>query len=131
MLTLAAILFACHFLADYTHLSTLWMLKAKARGTPIFPIFCHAAVHAVLMSFAIAIYFDIISFPYDVYHKTLYYYVIGLQLISHTVIDVCKGLISRNPYFTNNMARPYWILMGIDQLAHQSIILLMVYILYS
>jgi hypothetical protein len=42
-------LFICHFLADYTHLSTAWMLNAKRLGTPLFPIFCHAFVHMFIM----------------------------------------------------------------------------------
>ncbi|MEO6902401.1 MAG: hypothetical protein ABI315_04515 [Bacteroidia bacterium] len=42
-------LFFCHFLADFTHLSTNWMLSAKRLGKPLFPILSHAAVHAALM----------------------------------------------------------------------------------
>ena len=47
------ILFACHWLADYTHLSTAWMLNAKRLGKPLLPIFAHALVHASLMFLAI------------------------------------------------------------------------------
>lgn len=131
MLTLIAILFVCHFLADFTHLSTLWMLKAKARGTPLFPIFCHGVMHFLLMSLCTSLYFCIINFPGNAHKLTMFAIAMSLQLISHTIIDVCKGLISRYEYFSNNTQRPYWILMGFDQLCHQLIILLMVYILYS
>ncbi|MCX6185983.1 MAG: hypothetical protein NTU43_03160, partial [Bacteroidetes bacterium] len=43
-------LFICHWLADYTLLSTAWMLNAKRFGKPLFPIFIHAAMHTMLMS---------------------------------------------------------------------------------
>lgn len=39
----------CHFLGDYTHLSTNWMLTAKRLGKPLFPILVHAFVHSILM----------------------------------------------------------------------------------
>ncbi len=44
-------LFICHFLADYTHLSTNWMLNAKRLGKPLHPILIHAMVHTLLMGY--------------------------------------------------------------------------------
>ena len=52
-------LFTCHFLADYTHLSTSWMLDAKRLGKPLYPIFQHALVHAILMFLSLNLLFDV------------------------------------------------------------------------
>ena len=43
------LLMSCHWLADFTHLSTPYMLKAKSKGSPLLPIFSHACVHGFLM----------------------------------------------------------------------------------
>lgn len=60
-------LFFCHFLADYTHLSTAWMLNAKRFGKPLFPIFIHALVHGSLMFWFIFFYIKSIKFAADGY----------------------------------------------------------------
>jgi hypothetical protein len=76
------ILFGCHWLADYTHLSTAWMLNAKRLGKPLRPIFVHASVHAFLMAFALMVYG---ANPDRCVQLLLF------QLLTHFAIDVWKG----------------------------------------
>ena len=52
---LLAALFICHFASDFAF-TRQRMLIAKSKGWPPFPIMEHAAVHAVTMSAAFAIY---------------------------------------------------------------------------
>ncbi len=49
-------LMVCHYLADFTVLSTGWMLKAKQFGKPLYPILAHASVHALLMGFVMLLF---------------------------------------------------------------------------
>lgn len=42
-------LFIFHFLADYTHLSTAWVLNTKRLGKPFIPILTYAMVQTLLM----------------------------------------------------------------------------------
>lgn len=142
---LTSSLLLCHFLADYTHLSRPWMLKAKSKGKPVFPIFCHAMVHTILMG--IVLYFwkyptnnyvfvdvdgIVRHLPCDIkYYKIntdLLCKALFIQLFSHTLIDVTKGYLNRLNIF-KDITKPYfWILHGIDQLLHQLVILYMIYL---
>jgi hypothetical protein len=110
------LLFMCHWLADYTHLSTNWMLNAKKFGKPLFPIFTHALVHAILMS--VVLYF-FVGFT-----KILLY--LGIfQLITHFIIDTWKGKM--NVWFTNLQSSTnkwHWVIFGLDQLLHSIVIIL-------
>lgn len=110
------LLFICHFLADYTHLSTAWMLNAKKSGTPLFPIFCHALVHSVLMTLVLIFYVDFTSAI-----------LLGLfQLGAHFLIDVWKGKM--NSWFTFIQSpenKWHWIIFGLDQLLHALVIIKM------
>lgn len=121
MLILLIGLFFCHFLADYTQLSSPWMLKAKSIGSPLLPIFVHALVHATLMlSFMWVLGFD----------NKLILKLYLLQLISHFLIDVWKGKMNIwFPSVKNNMAYPHWILFGFDQFLHSVVIITMTYFL--
>jgi len=85
---LLLLLFFCHFLADFTHLSTAWMLKAKRFGSPVLPILAHAGVHALLMGIVLAFYVPITTPAY--WNLVLWY-----QLISHFLIDLSKGQITK------------------------------------
>ena len=76
-------LFICHFLADYTHLSTAWMLNAKRLGKPLYPIFTHAFIHASLMLVLLALVFGFSGLKLTA--------LFGFQLITHFLIDVWKG----------------------------------------
>ncbi len=108
----------CHFLGDYTHLSTTWMLNAKRFGIPIFPIVCHALVHTMLMSTWMLIYGIDYRF---VILAALY------QLISHSLIDITKGTLNKLfPILQNPQNKSYWYIFGLDQTLHYLILILMV-----
>lgn len=111
-------LFICHFLGDYTHLSTAWMLNAKSLGKPTYPIFCHALVHSVLM-------FLILSFGFGIYGNTLIALFI-FQLITHFLIDVWKGRMNGwFPALQSPANKWHWIVFGFDQLLHALVIITM------
>lgn len=112
-------LFFCHFLADYTHLSTNWMLSAKRFGKSLFPILSHAAVHATLMGIVLTV-FGI--------RGDILWQLIGFQLITHFLIDVWKGRMNGwFPSLQNPTNKWYWIIFGFDQLLHAIVIILMVH----
>jgi hypothetical protein len=120
-------LFVCHFLADYTHLSTSWMLNAKRLGKPLFPIFMHALNHASLMSiFLIAYYrFDILGMIDN--HS---FSVITFQLITHFFIDVGKGRMNGwFPTLQNPANKWHWVMFGFDQLLHAIVVIVMAHYL--
>jgi hypothetical protein len=124
MILLLIILNVCHWAADYTHLSTRWMLNAKRVGSPLFPIFCHALVHAMLMGIVLHFWLhgDILKF--DIVDKLFL-----LQLSSHFSIDVLKGRLNVwFPHIANPVNKAHWYIFGLDQLAHQFIIISMVYL---
>ena len=108
-------LFICHFLADYTHLSTAWMLNAKRLGKPLFPIFAHAGMHTILM------FLFLVWFNYDL---ELVLKLSAFQLITHFLIDVWKGRM--NGWFTSLQSpanKWHWIVFGFDQLLHALVII--------
>ncbi len=117
-------LFICHFLADFTHLSTSWMLNAKKLGTPLFPIMIHALVHATLM-------FTFIWF----YHSYMLNNFSGImieefnlfitQFTTHFTIDVWKGYMNKYfPSLQNQANKWHWIVFGFDQLLHAIVIII-------
>jgi len=124
-------LFFCHFLADYTHLSTAWMLNAKRFGKPLFPIFCHALIHAFLMAFTISMYL-LIRFGHPFWHFThadVSDAAFFIQLFTHFGIDVWKGKM--NVWFPSLQSpanKWHWIVFGFDQFLHASVIIIIVYI---
>lgn len=104
----------CHFLGDFTWLSTPWMLSAKAKGEPLLPIFVHATVHAVLMTIFVKIYLGDIATP------ILLMNVFILQSVSHFLIDTLKGKI--NVWFPSVQSQTnkwHWVVFGFDQFLHQ------------
>ncbi len=117
--TLILLLFFCHFLADYTHLSTAKMLDAKKFGRPLTPIFHHALVHMFLMGFAMI--------PFVGY--TAQWSVACLfQLITHFLIDVLKGRVNaRFPSVQSPSNKWHWIVFGADQYLHAVVIILMAF----
>lgn len=116
---LALILFnICHWLGDYTHLSSPEMLKAKAVGRPLMPIFNHAVVHGLLMAFACGC----------IKNNTIVYWVWGIQTISHFIIDALKGRCNVwFPKLKDTSKYPYWCVFGLDQFAHQLVIISLAY----
>ena len=118
--SLLLLLFFCHFLADYTWLSTSWMLNAKQLGKPLPPILFHAWVHATLM-FIVLIPF--IGFKSNIWWLFLF------QFITHFLIDVWKGRMNGwFPSLQNPANKWHWVIFGFDQYLHAAVIIGMVYI---
>lgn len=117
---LLILLLVCHYIGDYTHLSTPRMLSAKRIGWPIGPIIMHAAVHAVLM-FAVMIYYTTSNI------------VLGCMLLefgTHFFIDVLKGKMNVwFPVVADPREKAHWYIFGFDQLLHQVVIVWIWYIL--
>ena len=109
-------LFICHFLADYTHLSTAWMLNAKRLGKPLYPIFTHAFIHASLMLVLLALVFGFSGLKFAA--------LFGFQLITHFLIDVWKGRMNGwFPSLQSPANKWHWIVFGFDQLLHALVII--------
>jgi len=116
-LTLLIALFFCHFLADFTWLSTTWMLTAKSIGKPLSPIFCHATIHMILMGCVLAF----AHLP-----LTLYLNLLCFQLLTHFLIDLWKGRMSVwFPIVKSPANKWHWILFGFDQFLHAGVICIM------
>lgn len=131
-LLLGISLFFCHFIADFTPLSTAWMLKAKRFGTPLFPIFCHALVHATLMAFVIELYMLYTRIGYNAFELkfTIVDALFLFQLLSHFIIDILKGKANLMlPKCRDQINYPYhfWMLFGADQFLHATVILSMIF----
>ncbi len=117
MTTLLISLFVCHFLADYTHLSTAWMLNAKRLGKPLFPILVHSLVHGSLM-FVVLVFFDVPIW------LTLLLSI--FQSVSHFIIDLLKGRANGwFPLLQSNSNKWHWVVFGADQLLHAIVIIIM------
>lgn len=112
--TLLIALFFCHFLADFTPLSTPWMLNAKSLGKPLLPIFAHAAVHATLMGICL-LFVDLTV--------VIWFNLVMFQLLSHFLIDLWKGRMAG--WFTvlqSPSTKWHWVLFGFDQFLHAAVI---------
>ena len=122
---LLALLFVCHYLADYTPLSRPCMLVAKRLGRPVMPIVLHAAVHAWLMLLVLAV-FD--GFGWIAIHHDTIALLFLFQLVSHSLIDLLKGRLNGwFPSLADPRSPAHWCVFGADQLAHALVILLMWY----
>jgi len=118
----------CHFLADYTHLSNSWMLNAKRLGSPLFPIFCHALVHGLLMALCLEVFFSVTIDGYSPFEfrATTTDYLFLLQVSSHFFIDVWKGKMNKwFPLLQSPSNKWHWVVFGADQFFHQLIIIIM------
>jgi hypothetical protein len=110
-------LFFCHLLADFTPMSTEWMLHAKKLGKPLLPILIHALVHAVLMG--LFLYLMGVS---------NYLILAGMQWGAHFIIDIWKGRMNGwFPALQTTTNKWFWILFGVDQYFHALVIIFMVY----
>ena len=113
-------LFFCHFLADYTHLSTAWMLNAKRLGKPLYPIFTHAFVHASLMLIALTLLFNVSG--------CVLAGLFTFQLLTHFGIDILKGRMNGwFPSLQSPANKWHWIVFGADQYLHAIVIIIMSY----
>ncbi len=120
---LAILLNICHFFGDFTPLSTPWMLEAKKTGRPLIPILAHALIHAILH------FFIVIFWTMDF---NIAICVFTIQLLTHWVIDILKGRM--NVWCSISLVNDpikFWALFGVDQLLHQSIIILEVWFVLS
>ena len=118
--SLLLLLFFCHFLADYTWLSTSWMLNAKRLGKPLIPIALHAWIHGLLMGM-------VITWVLNDYKIGLMLSVI--QTVTHFLIDVWKGRMNGwFPSLQNPANKWHWVIFGFDQYLHAAVIIGMVYI---
>lgn len=107
-----------HWAADYTHLSTNWMLSAKRLGKPILPILAHAGVHAILMGFAILV----------LHGGVLALQLAAFQLTTHFLIDLWKGRMNVwFPKLQSPANKFHWIVFGADQYLHQLVLIAMAY----
>jgi len=114
---LLILLFTCHWLADYTYLSTSWMLNAKRFGKPLIPILTHAMMHTILMWVCLA---TVYGFIVNVMYVCLF------QLITHFLIDVWKGRMNGwFPALQSPANKWHWIVFGFDQLLHAIVIIIM------
>lgn len=104
----------CHWMGDFTHLSTAWMLNAKWLGKPIGPIFAHALVHATLMFLVVLILHGYVA-------AVITYFI---QLITHFLIDLLKGRLNGwFPKLQDIKNKFHWWVFGGDQFAHQMVII--------
>lgn len=114
------VLNVCHWAADFTHLSTDWMLNAKRYGKPLYPIFIHALVHAFLFFVSVWLLFDL--------DKAIF--AGAFQLITHFMIDLIKGKL--NFYFRkleDASNKFHWWVFGADQLMHHLVIIITIYLI--
>jgi len=110
-----------HWLADYTNLSTKWMLDAKRLGKPLIPIFTHAIIHAILVGFVLI--------PLSVVNPVLWMKLMGFQLISHFLIDVWKGRMNGwFPSLQSPANKFHWYIFGFDQLLHQIVLIIITFL---
>lgn len=110
-------LFFCHFLADFTPLSTSWMLNAKRLGTPLLPIFAHACVHGILM------FIPLIIFLGSCWGVVL---LVWFQILTHFLIDMWKGRMNGwFPVLQSPANKSHWVIFGFDQFLHALVIIVM------
>lgn len=122
MITLIAFLLVAHFLGDFTHFSTQWMLKGKREADPG-PILAHGSVHGLLAGIVSLIFF-----------RNFYPALVSFALIGsiHFAIDLLQAKIRlSDPRFQTFNGYWYWYLLGFDQLLHGLTILFVVYHLNS
>ena len=116
-------LFSCHFLGDFTNLSTKRMLEAKQSGWPLSQIFAHGLVHGTLMSLLVAIAYPLSPERFNLPFLDLIAFTAVFQATTHFLIDTAKAKITHK-YQINSPAKSYfWILFGFDQLLHTLVII--------
>src|SRR5512135_1969618 len=108
---LLVLLFAAHFLGDFTPLSTAKMQKAKAVGKPLGPIAAHAGVHALLIGLVVTV----AARP----GVRLAAAAVVIAFVTHLVIDWAKGRLGAGrPDLFNPDRQAFWTVLGVDQFAH-------------
>jgi len=114
MIITLLILNICHWGADFTPLSSSWMLNAKRFGKPLFPILAHAGVHTLLFFMAVFVLHGL--------EKALL--TAAIQAPTHFIIDTVKGRMNGwFPVLQNSEKRSFWTVFGADQFLHQCVII--------
>jgi hypothetical protein len=113
---LLVLLFAAHFVGDFTPLSTPRMHQAKAVGTPLGPIAAHAAVHAILVGTAVLV----AARP----AVALVALAAGIAFATHLAIDWARGRLGAGrPALFIPDSQAFWSALGLDQLAHGMVLI--------
>ncbi|MGD8697817.1 MAG: DUF3307 domain-containing protein [Gemmatimonadales bacterium] len=109
-------LFLAHYLGDFTPLATRRMLEAKAAAKPLWPIAAHAGVHTGLMALVIAL----VSRP----EGFILLAASAIQFMTHFLLDAGRaGLGRRHPILNDAKRSPFWHVLGLDQLAHAVVLI--------
>ncbi len=115
---LLVLLGLCHWLGDFSHLTTKWMQEAKRYGHPFEPILAHACAHGGLMCLALQL---------SSASQTRILWTCLFQVLMHFCIDMTKGALNGlYPSLENQREKPYWYIFGFDQFLHFFTILVMV-----
>ncbi len=118
---LLILLNVCHFLGDYSHLSTTWMLSAKRLGKPVLPIAAHSLIHT-------SMFFGCVFVLYGIEKAWI---AAAVQFPTHLIIDLMKGKM--NAWFIqlqDPSNKFHWYMFGFDQFLHQSVIIITAYIVH-
>lgn len=105
-------LIICHYLADFTHLQSDWMVEGK-KDLKLLPLFAHSGIHAGLMLIPLLMWCPVY----------LALMLACLQFGAHFGIDFLKGFLTKQ-YPVINQGKWQWYTMGGDQLAHSLIVFL-------
>ncbi len=123
MKTILILLNVCHWLADFTHLSTDKMLAAKRKGMPLLPILNHAGIHGALMGLVLAVYLK-----GSLHTMAIVFLAMGFETATHFIIDVLKGRLNVwYPQLANPANKFHWYIFGVDQFLHQMVIIIIAY----
>lgn len=109
--TLMAALLICHFLGDFTPLSTARMLEAKRTATSHGWILAHAAIHATLVGL-------VVTFVANA-GLAVIFVAVAVELGTHFAIDEVRARVGVTwSRLGDPKERGFWYAMGVDQLAH-------------
>jgi hypothetical protein len=109
-------LFLAHYLGDFTLLVTRRMLEAKAAADPIWPILVHAGVHTALVALVIAL----VALP----TWPILLFACALEFVTHSAIDTGRAKLGRRYPVLNDPGRArFWHFLGIDQLLHAIVLI--------
>lgn len=114
ILILLILLETAHWVSDFTSLTTMPMILAKKRGTPLGPIFHHAWRCALIKGLALGYFAFFCSIPF-----TTVLICSLIELITHFLIDTAKGQISNIlPDAYDHQKQLFWSILGADQSLH-------------
>lgn len=118
---LMVVLLFGHFLGDFSPLLTSRMLAAKESGAAPGWILGHAGVHAALVGLAVLV---VVSPPVLVLGLAIL-----IELSSHFVIDVLRARLGvARPGTRDPANRSFWLVLGLDQLAHGLVLVAIVWL---